>query len=311
MMNTRSIHKAVPELARRFAPTMFLLTWLYLVVIGVILHWWNLAPVLDDHDRRLTLKLLAVVWLPFLVESLAALLVLPPYPGKLKRILIVLAFPPARLGISPTAPGGWIWLPRLGWRRKTPSLYRYMERVLALPMLWVALLILPLLGVEFLLSDLVHEHRWLELALNAGIVFIWIAFAAELSLMLALSPNKLGYLKSHWLNVLIVILPFFAMLRGLRVVRVAQLSKSGKLLRVYRLRSVLTRGYESLLALSVLERLLNRNPVKERDKLLREIKSKTQELKRLEARLIRVEKEILAREKEASAGNDAIDHPDG
>ncbi len=288
---------AIPQLAERFAPTMFLLTWLYLLVLGIILHWWNLTPVLDDHDRRLTLELLAVVWFPFLVEAMVALVAIPPDPGKLGRILLVLVFPPARLGVSPTAPNGWIWLPRLGWRRKTPSLYRYMERLLALPMLGIALLILPLLGVEFLLSNLVHEYQWLELSLNAGVVFIWIAFAAELSLMLALSPNKLAYLKGHWLNVLIVVLPFFAMLRGLRVIRLAQLSKSGKLLRVYRLRSVLARGYESLLALSLLERLLKRNPIKERDRLIREIKLKTQELKRLEAKLIRLEREILANEK--------------
>ncbi len=298
----RPFDKAVPELARRFAPTMFLLTWLYLVVIGIVLHWWNLAPVLDENDRTLTLKLLSIVWLPFLVEAIVALFAVPSYPGKLQRILLVLAFPPARLGISPMTAAGWIWLPRVGWRRKTPSLYRYMEKVLALPMLWVALLILPLLGVEYLLSDLVHKYQWLKLALDAGVVFIWIAFAAELSIMLTLAPNKLAYLKGHWLNVLIVILPFFAMLRSLRLVRVAQLSKSSKLLRAYRLRSVLMRGYESLLALSVLERLLNRDPVKERDKLIREIKSKTQELKRLEARLIRLEREILDEEQKEIAG---------
>ncbi len=301
-MNTPvSKQDAIPEPARRFAPTMFLLTWIYLVVIGIILHWWNLAPVLDSHDRTLTLKLLSVVWFPFLVEALVALVAVPPYPGKLRRILLVLLFPPARLGVSPMTAAGWIWLPRLGWRRKTPSLYRYVEKVLALPMLWVALLILPLLGVEYLLSGLVHEHHWLELALDAGVVFIWIAFAAELSIMLTLAPNKLAYLKGHWLNVLIVVLPFFAMLRSLRLVRVAQLSKSGKLLRAYRLRSVLTRGYESLLALSVLERLLNRDPVKERDRLIREIKLKTQELKRLEDKLIRLEKRILENEKNGSS----------
>ncbi len=295
-------NSAIPAIANRFAPSMFLLTLLYLVIIGIVLHWWNLDPVLDEYDRQLTLELIEVIWLPFLIDAAAAMIFAPGYPGKIRRILLVLLVPPARLAVSPHTSGDWVWLPGKGWKRKTRTLYRFLERKLALPMLGVTLMILPLLAVEFLLSDLVLTHHWLDISLNAGIVFIWIAFAAELSIMLTLAPDKIHYLKAHWINVLIVLLPALAFLRGLRVLRLAQLAKSSKLLRVYRLRSVLLRGYESLLALSIIERMIHRDPEKHHAKLRKDIEKKTFELMKLKKKLREVEKHLekLAREPKES-----------
>jgi voltage-gated potassium channel len=152
-------------------------------------------------------------------------------------------------------------------------------------MLAFTLLILPVLGIEFFMHDQVLRWPVLRLALDVAVVLIWVAFAAELVLMLVVSEDRMEYLKRHWVNVLIVVLPTLAFLRGLQLVRLVQLAKTGKMLKVYRLRSLALRGYESLLALSVIERILHRDPEKLRAKLTAEIAKKEHEIAELRQRL--------------------------
>ena len=47
--------------------------------------------------------------------------------------------------------------------------------------------------------------------------FIWAIFAVDLAIKLILAPHRLAYLKGHWLEALVVVVPFFRPLRILRV----------------------------------------------------------------------------------------------
>ena len=47
--------------------------------------------------------------------------------------------------------------------------------------------------------------------------FIWALFAVDLIVKVLISPHRLNYLKKHWLEVLVVIVPFFRPLRILRI----------------------------------------------------------------------------------------------
>ena len=47
--------------------------------------------------------------------------------------------------------------------------------------------------------------------------FIWALFAVDLLVKIMISTHRLKYLKSHWLEVLIVVVPFFRPLRILRI----------------------------------------------------------------------------------------------
>ncbi len=264
---------------------MFAAALVHLVVLGGVLQWWNRDPHLDLQDRTLTLALMAAIWIPFWGEALWTAFRAPRYPGKLRRTLLVALLPAARLAVCPAVPGSWVWLPGVGWHRTGRRLCRTLERRLAAPMLAFTLLILPVLGVEFFMKAQIQQWPALRIALDVAVVAIWVAFAAELALMLAVSEDRLDYLKRHWVNVLIVLLPTLAFLRGLQVVRLVQLAKTSKLLRIYRLRSLALRGYESLLALSVIERILHRNPDKLRARLEKEIARRELELAELRARL--------------------------
>jgi len=106
--------------------------------------------------------------------------------------------------------------------------------------------------------------------------------------MVSLSDDKIAYCKRHWLNLVIILLPLVSFLRGFQVVRAFRVARAGKLLRVYRMRSLLLRIYQTLLAISAIERLLNRNPEKHLAKLQKRYDEKQQELDAIQAKMDQV-----------------------
>ena len=98
--------------------------------------------------------------------------------------------------------------------RRLEALDRF-ERATQLPLLVLALLTIPLFLSPFVL-DMPAGRERVIFALDW---LIWGVFAADLLIRTRLAPHKLSYLRRHWFDVLIVVLPF---LRPLRVARSAQ-----------------------------------------------------------------------------------------
>ena len=109
--------------------------------------------------------------------------------------------------------------------RRTAALDRF-EHGTEFPLLVLALLTIPLLLAP-LPFDLSEGQERAILTLDA---LIWGVFAADLLIRTWIAPRKLLYLRQHWFDVLIVVLPF---LRPLRVAR------SARALRVLRAARVL------------------------------------------------------------------------
>ncbi len=86
------------------------------------------------------------------------------------------------------------------------------ERLTELPLLLLAFIMIPLL-LGPLLWDLSETEDTIFYTLD---LFIWAVFAADLAIKLLVAPNRLAYVKSHWLEVIIVAVPF---IRPLRIVR--------------------------------------------------------------------------------------------
>lgn len=87
------------------------------------------------------------------------------------------------------------------------------ERYTELPLLVLAFAMIPLLVGPFL-WDLSPTEESVFTALD---VFIWAVFAIDLVVKVVVAPHRLDYLKRHWLEVLIVVVPFFRPLRLLRL----------------------------------------------------------------------------------------------
>jgi voltage-gated potassium channel len=106
----------------------------------------------------------------------------------------------------------------LDLRKRT---YDSFDRMVELPMLVLALAMVPLL----LAPELIHMSASLKETFFFLDWFIWAIFGLELTVKTYLSPDRPRYLRQHWFDVLIVVLPF---LRPLRLVRSARLLRVGR-----------------------------------------------------------------------------------
>lgn len=80
---------------------------------------------------------------------------------------------------------------------------------------------MTLLSIVFLvavtLPELVNLGPGLHATLDSATWLIWSIFAFELGLMTFLAPDRLAYLRQHWVDVLTVVVPFLLPLRVLGI----------------------------------------------------------------------------------------------
>lgn len=106
------------------------------------------------------------------------------------------------------------------------TLLESFERLTALPLLVLSVAVLPLLLVPIFVS-LSEQMDTTFFALDW---MIWAVFAADLSIRTYLSERRIPYLRDHWFDVLIVVLPFLRPLRVVRSVRAMRLLRLGPFL---------------------------------------------------------------------------------
>lgn len=93
------------------------------------------------------------------------------------------------------------------------ALLHRIERLTEMPLLVLAFVMIPLLVGPFL-WELTPEEESIFVALDT---LIWALFAIDLIVKVVVAPHRLAYLRRHWLEVLVVAVPF---LRPLRLVRI-------------------------------------------------------------------------------------------
>lgn len=138
----------------------------------------------------------------------------------------------------PPAPPGCRYVPvkGLGVVIADDDLRKRVDRRFHKPMILLALLVLPLLIIDFMY---IREGRdgsgegpdkgalwWLVIS---GLTIVWIAFTLEFVVKIAVAENRIEYLKRNWIDLFIIVVP---VLRPLRVAGMARTT------RVFRLRGV-------------------------------------------------------------------------
>jgi hypothetical protein len=188
-----------------------------------------------------------------------------------------------------------IWLPGPGWQRIDGHLRREMERFFSVPMIFFALMVLPLFVLEYYWADEVHAQPALALGLDIGTSVIWLAFSIELVLMVAVADRPVWYCLVHWIDVAIVflpaveVLPLFRMLRLGRVLRLDELLRLGRL---YRVRALALRGWRAVLLLQVVQRLTGRSLEHRRRQLQLLLQAKEEEMAELRREIEEMDKRI-------------------
>lgn len=91
-----------------------------------------------------------------------------------------------------------------------------LDEALDVPMSILALIALVLIIID-LTTDVSPEWR---LRIDVVFWFVWSAFLAEYVAKLLLSDNKRQYVRTHWVELAMIVIPFLRILRVFRVLRI-------------------------------------------------------------------------------------------
>jgi voltage-gated potassium channel len=316
--------------ADKLAKPMFCLSLLFLFLLaGLVVAWVDVLPdpvademstaaigtsdpIFEDFWKHPALQtgyvlfgLMLLIWPLFLIEPIYVRSLAKGAKSKYGLDWFCVLCPPLRLGKSIPAKDGEIWLPRLGWHPPGKPLHKGLERIFSKPMLIIAMLILPVLLIEFRYQELLQSTMWLKLLLSISMGLIWCAFTIEFILMVSSTNKKLAYVKKNWIDLAIILLPLISFLRSLRIVRAAKLARFAKLQqltkmgRVYRMRGLLAKTIRAFLVLELVHRILKTSPEKRLNKLLAQVEEKEDELRELQQQVASVRAEIEDQELEA------------
>jgi hypothetical protein len=276
---------------------MFFLAGLFLIVLAGLIHRYPRLQA-TDPEAYLIEGALALLWLVFLAEAVVRFQLRdrrrPAWKALLAAVCSVLV-PPVRMGYPSQVRPNHIWLPFDGWQEINRSLRNTLDRVFSIPMIFFALMVLPLLAIEYFEADRIRAEPVLALWVDIGTSLIWLAFAVELILMVAVSDRPWRYCFLHWIDMVIVLLPAVEMLPLFRLLRLGRILRLEELLRwgrLHRLQALLSRAWRAFLLLQVVQRLTGRSleyQLKQRQELLQakeeEVAELRQEIKELEERI--------------------------
>jgi hypothetical protein len=281
----------------RLAGPMFFLAGIFLIVLAGLIHRYPRLQA-TDPEAYLIEGALGVLWVVFLIEAVLRFRLrdrrMPAWRPLLATVCSVMV-PPVRMGYPSQVRPNHIWLPCVGWQEINRSLRNTLDRVFSIPMIFFALMVLPLLAVEYFEADRIRTEPVLALWVDIGTSLIWLAFAVELILMVAVSDRPWRYCFLHWIDVVIVLLPAVELLPLFRLLRVGRVLRLEELLRwgrLHRLQALLSRAWRAFLLLQLVQRLTGRSleyQLKLRQDLLQakeeEVAELRKEIKELEERI--------------------------
>jgi voltage-gated potassium channel len=200
----------------------------------------------------------------------------------LANLLLTAVVPPLRIGVRSQFRPNALWLPKLGWRPVNAELRSILSRFFSTPIIILALMVLPLLAIEFYWADAVRANAALALFLDIGTSVIWLAFAIELVVMVSADDHKLRYCVQHWVDLAIVLLPLVEFLPVVRLLRLARFT------RTYRLQGLALKAWRALLLLDLIQRLLAKSAEKRLEDLQKLLVLKEEEVQVLRSEIERV-----------------------
>lgn len=214
---------------------------------------------------------------------------------RLGAFLGVFLLPPIRLGFRSCVDRERIWLPGLGWRPVDKDLRRHLEKIFSVPMIVMALLVLPVLALEYFWEDQVRSHPAMSLGLDLASSLIWMAFAVDFFLLIGVADNKIRYCIQNWIDLAVVALPvleFLPVLRLWQAARLLRLNQLGKMSRLYRLRGLLMKAWRAVLVLEMIHRLLGNHKERRLRKLKDLLAARLEEIEDLEKEIDELEEAL-------------------
>jgi voltage-gated potassium channel len=278
----------VLEKLDRYTPLpMFAATIGFLVLLGIVLHVRpaSVATALITHYSR-TLWMLYPL---FLLELAVHVAVRSP---RWRQHLLFCLLPPLRLSARDACTGKRIWIPSQGWVAVNPKLARRVARLFSVPMILIALAMIPLLALEFVWARLIRNDAVIEMVVDFGTAIIWVAFTVEFVVMVSIVDKRLRYCREHWIDLAIILAPMLAFARLLRLGRLMRLQTLIRTTRLYRLRGLAMRAYRAIFFFGILQKVFLHKPEKRLALLEAQLAEKQEEVGRIRAEIAQVRAEI-------------------
>ena len=270
----------VTHFDRIFAVPMFVVTVLFLVLLAGLLH-------LTDGDLLgpLGTKFLAglgVLYLCFVVETIIHW---RSGSRNMRQHISYLLMPVMRLCPHDHADGERAWIPGLGWRIMSSHLEKYLSRIFSAPMIIIALLVLPVVGVEFFYAEQLASNSLSKRIVEMCSAFIWMAFVFEFVVMFSIVEKRIRYCKQNWIDIAVVLLPLVSFIGAARLSRLVKLKQLSRTAKIYRMRGLAIRSWRAIVALDVIDTILRRDPEQKMDRLQLQIDEKEEEIEYLRKQL--------------------------
>lgn len=175
-----------------------------------------------------------------------------------------------------------VWLPGFGWRRIDDGFRTEVAKQFSLPMVGIALLVLPIFAAEHFWAERMEQIPALAWALSAASGLVWAAFAYEFIVCCTIAEKRLAYVRQHWLDAVIILLPLIAFLRAARLARLAKIQQTA---RVFRMRGMVMRLWKAIVLFDLIERVLFRDPTRRLAHLEKKRAALLEEVSRLDAKI--------------------------
>lgn len=290
--------EAVSPLDRQLAPVMFLASLMVLALFAVFLHTTDGTRF--SETGLVSLKTAGVIYIVFFVEQAFHWFAgSRPGPWHLWSLLI----PPIRMGSRDHRTRQWIWLPGWHWQRVDRDLEKRLHQFFNIPLMCLALLVLPLVIIELFWVEQLLAHPSWRVWMEIASAFIWMSFVIEFVLMLSVTQKKMRYLRRNWIDLVIIALPLISLVNAAPVARLLRLNQLARTARVYRVRGLLVRTWRAVVAFEVIEKVLWRDPASHCSRLEDELLEREADIRDLRNRIRQIRERMDREAKPPASGN--------
>jgi voltage-gated potassium channel len=285
------------------AKLMFVITIIFLFLIALMIQYLQTDKgfeLLPYSEQIITITL--ILWPIFLFERLFYLIFCDDkktWKNYLSPLLVTL-FPALHLVTRPCGKQEYIlWSFR--WQLVTPELYKQIEKTFLYPILIISIIMIPFWITEIFYPEKMTVHPLFHHLINRGNALIWVLFVTEFFILFSIAEKRIDYLKKHWMEILIIILPMLALTRFILISRSLFFTKGAflfgmkiqRLLNIYRSRVVLNRVIRILVIINIVKRFYRRrNPEKYLIRLQNQLTEKEKEITDLKIQIDEMEQLI-------------------
>jgi len=268
------------ELDQRLAVPMFFVALAFLLILGALLHLTE-GNVLSPFGIQ-CLVALGVLYLFIIAETI---LHWRAGSQNMRQHISYLLLPVFRLCPRDHVSGQQAWVVGIGWHETTHRFERYLARRFSGPMILVALLVLPVVAIEFIWYETIYQVPIWKFLIETSSGFIWMSFVYEFVVMVSVVEKKIRYCKQHWIDLAIVLLPLVSFMAAARLGRLIKLKQISRTAKIYRMRGLAIRTWRGVVTLNMIDKLLRRDHTFRMEKLESEIAEKQRELELLQHEL--------------------------